>query len=100
MHPRIPLPRAWRHHTDDGRRIELRQLALEWMRADLRFWSQTMESNPEERRRISVGLAHWQRNPDFRAISDPKVLETFPATEKEAWKALWFEAYRLRERAR
>ncbi len=85
---------------NDARRVELRQLAMDWLRADLSFWSQTLESNPEERRRISVGLAHWQRNPHFRAISDPKVLETFPAAEREAWKALWFEAYRLRQRAR
>jgi tetratricopeptide (TPR) repeat protein len=84
---------------DDKERARLRACALNWLRADLAWWARALEGK-SVRQRARVVLAHWQVDTDLTALRQPEMLTKLPASEREAWCALWANVEKLLHRAR
>src|SRR5262249_2719053 len=87
---------------NDEERAHLRARALNWLRADLAWWARALEGKAAEpmRQRARVVLAHWQGGTDLTALRQPEMLAKLPASEREAWRALWANVEKLLHRAR
>jgi hypothetical protein len=68
---------------DEARQFELRQKALEFLRADLRFITQWMKEE------AAPPLSTWQVDPALTSVHDPGELAKLPDTEREQWQLLW-----------
>jgi serine/threonine-protein kinase len=73
-------------------RTHWRKQAREWLRADLRVWSTTLDSDSQLDRDLAKKiLAHWQADSDLAGLRDPGALETLSAEERAACVSLWKE---------
>jgi serine/threonine-protein kinase len=74
----------------DKERSRLRNQALEWLRADLVYWSKQAESEkPSHRQMVRNTLNHWKHNADLAGVRDHAALTKLPADEQAAFKNLW-----------
>jgi hypothetical protein len=75
---------------DDAARAQLRQQALDWLRAERAAWSDALgEGPPPARPVIAQTLQHWRSDPDLAGVRDPNELAKLPEHEQTAWRALW-----------
>jgi tetratricopeptide (TPR) repeat protein len=74
----------------DPERADLRNQAVNWLRADLGTWRRVHEKGPEANRSAVVQkLAHWLEDPDLAGVRGPEALARLPEGERAAWQKLW-----------
>src|SRR5262249_24085929 len=75
---------------DDAARAQLRQQALDWLKAERSAWARLLDSGPPQARAATTQvLQHWRGDPDLAGVRDPDALAKLPETERAAWRALW-----------
>jgi tetratricopeptide (TPR) repeat protein len=85
--------------TDDER-VQWRQQALDWLRADLNWLSKELDNNRKKAAGAVQGLiTHWQTNPALTSVRDKDALAKLPEDEHKQWQQLWDNAAALLERA-
>jgi len=82
--------------ADPSERADLRNLALNWLRADLDLW----RGRQVNRGPVVRWLTYWLNDPDLDAVRSPSALAALPADERQAWQALWAEVAATRDAAR
>jgi tetratricopeptide (TPR) repeat protein len=81
---------------DDKERARLRQQALDWLRADLKAYRQTMEKSAGKAGpAIAQRMQHWQKDTDFAGVRDNKALAKLTEDERLGWQKLWAEVAEL-----
>jgi tetratricopeptide (TPR) repeat protein len=76
---------------DDQGRAQWRKQALDWLRADLTYWSKRWEDEPESREEVRELLLGWQRDPLLASLREPAALAKLPEPERKQWQRLWSE---------
>jgi serine/threonine-protein kinase len=77
---------------DEMAKARWRKRAVEWLKADLAFWTKQAESGPPQARRFVVQtLQHWKADADLAGIRDQAALANIPGGEQKAYRALWAE---------
>jgi eukaryotic-like serine/threonine-protein kinase len=85
---------------DDKERARMRKQAVEWLRADLAYWTkQAMSEGPGTRERVQQTLKHWQDDADLSGLRDAAELAQLPADEQEACKKFWADVRTLLDKA-
>jgi hypothetical protein len=74
---------------DEAKRTQGRQQALDWLRADLTYWTDLIGKDPRARPSVQKTLQHWQRDPDLVAVRDKEPLARLPQKEQQSWQKLW-----------
>src|SRR5262249_22807134 len=78
----------------------LRNQARGWLDAELKSWSQILESaKGEQRKAISDTLKHWQQDTDLVGVRDKEALASLPERERAGWQSLWADVDRLLKEA-
>jgi serine/threonine-protein kinase len=78
-----------------------REQAIDWLRADLVFWTkQAQSADPMARSRVSQTLQGWKTETDLAGIRDETALQALPEDERKACRALWAEVEALLAKAR
>jgi tetratricopeptide (TPR) repeat protein len=73
-------------------RARLRQQALDWLKADLAYWTKQVETGlPQAKAFVNQTLQHWKTDPDLAGIREATALAKLPAGEPNACRALWSE---------
>src|SRR5262249_11951885 len=85
---------------DDAARAELRQQALDGLRAERDAYAQLLDAGPPPTR-AAVGhtLRHWRADPDLAGVRDADAVAALPGAERVRWRALWAGVEALAERA-
>jgi serine/threonine protein kinase/Flp pilus assembly protein TadD len=77
---------------DEPAKARCRKQALEWLRADLSYWTkQAVTGKPETTVLIVETLQHWKEDSDLAGIRDETALAALPEDERKAFRALWAE---------
>src|SRR5205085_2172724 len=85
---------------DDKERARWRQQGLNWLRADLTWWTGMLDrGNAQSNTSIQQALQHWQSNTDLAGVRDRASLEKLPEAERQQWQKLWAEVAALLRRA-
>jgi hypothetical protein len=85
---------------DDKERLRLRNLALDWLRADLASLSKLIKSiNPKSRVAALRSVQHWLEDPDLAGPRDSSSLLLLPEEERAKWASLWKEIAELVKKA-
>jgi Flp pilus assembly protein TadD len=71
-----------------GERQRLRDLAREWLRADLALWADRAK-DPKNRPLVRQTLIRWTQDPNLITVRDPAALAALPPAERQAWQAFW-----------
>jgi serine/threonine-protein kinase len=75
---------------DATERARLRKQALEWLRADLAWWTRFLDSGPPAARIVvQETLRHWQQDSDLAGLRDKDALARLAAAEQKSWTQLW-----------
>ncbi len=86
---------------DEPARARWRKQAIDWLKADLAFWSQILEKGqPEARQSVPQTLRHWKVDSDLAALRDPAALAKLPEDDQKACRALWTKVDALLENPR
>jgi hypothetical protein len=86
---------------DEKEKARWRKQALDWLGADLAFWSKQAETGkPEAKTLVGRKLQHWKADSDLAGIRDETALKALPEDERKACRALWAEVDALLARAR
>jgi tetratricopeptide (TPR) repeat protein len=81
-------------------RTQLRQQALNWLRAELEAWDQLLLRDATKIRSIaSQKMQGMQADRDFTGVRDQEGLARLPEAERREWQKLWEEVAALRQRA-
>jgi hypothetical protein len=81
---------------DDTERERLRRQAVAWLRTDLAYWTEHVDS---DRPRVNSTLRWWQQDPDLIGIRDKDAVAKLPADEREACEKLWADVAELLKKA-
>jgi WD40 repeat protein/tRNA A-37 threonylcarbamoyl transferase component Bud32 len=82
-------------------RTRLRRQALDWLRADLRHATKTLQAgNPKVREAVPQTIQRWQRDSDLAGVRNKQALAALPEAERHAWEQLWADVAALLDRAR
>jgi tetratricopeptide (TPR) repeat protein/serine/threonine protein kinase len=74
---------------DDADGARMRQQALDWLRADLGFYTKLTDDAPTELHAfVQKRLQHWLKETDFAGVRG-QALAKLPETERPAWSKLW-----------
>jgi tetratricopeptide (TPR) repeat protein len=65
---------------------QMRQQALDWLRADLEARSRLLDQAPIW---VAESLRLWLEDPDLKPVRYPDWLASLPEPEQKAWKKLW-----------
>jgi tetratricopeptide (TPR) repeat protein len=85
---------------DDKERVRLRKQAVEWLRADLAYWTkQATNEKSGDREQVRQTLKHWQEDADLSGLRDAAEMSKLPAEEQEACKKLWADVQALLDKA-
>jgi tetratricopeptide (TPR) repeat protein len=86
---------------DEAEKARWRRQALEWLRADLAFWTMQSETGkPEAKALVNQILRHWKADTDLAGIRDETVIKTLSNDEQKACRALWAEVDTLLAKVR
>ncbi|MCI0742296.1 MAG: tetratricopeptide repeat protein [Gemmataceae bacterium] len=85
---------------DAAARSHWRRQALDWLRAELNYWTKTLASKPAAAQAVAGNLQHWQRNPDLAGLRDDAELAKLEKAERESWRRLWADVDALIKEAR
>jgi WD40 repeat protein len=82
-------------------RARLRRQAHDWLRADLEYWTKTLQvGKPIDRDLLLPQMQHWQRDADLAGVRDRAALAALPGAERRRWEQLWADVAALLDRAR
>jgi hypothetical protein len=85
--------------VDEKERARLRQLAHDWLRADLTVWGRLLEKEPDQARAgVQQTLRHWQQDVDFAGVRGD-ALSKLPEAEREPWQQLWADVEKTLQKA-
>jgi hypothetical protein len=85
---------------DEKEKVRWRKQALDWLRADLAFWSKQVETGkPEAKTLVGRKLQHWKADSDLAGIRDETAMKELPEDERKACRALWAEVDALLAKA-
>jgi tetratricopeptide (TPR) repeat protein len=85
---------------DEAARARWRKQAIEWLKADLAFWSRQVESGPQQARAFVVQtLQHGKADSDLSGLRDEAALAKLPEDERKACRSLWTEIDALIKKA-
>jgi serine/threonine protein kinase/tetratricopeptide (TPR) repeat protein len=74
--------------------------ALDWLRADLAYWTrQTETGQPEAKALVGQKLKRWKADSGLAGIRDETALEALPEDERKSFRALWAEVDELLAKA-
>jgi serine/threonine protein kinase/Flp pilus assembly protein TadD len=74
----------------EPQRADLRNQALQWLRADLSAWSKLLDSvDANDRGSAQRTLERWQHDLALTAVRDEAALAMLPETEQNAWQQFW-----------
>src|SRR5262249_45826491 len=75
---------------DEATKARWRKQAIDWLQADLAFWSNQVETGLSQvRQHVSETLQHWKADPDLAGLRDQANLDQLPGPERAACLALW-----------
>jgi tetratricopeptide (TPR) repeat protein len=106
--------------------VKLRQLALDWLQADLKLLIQTVadyqagtgkenpssasslqeltkqvkRTDPADLLRVWDRLQDWLEHPDLAGLRDPRALAKLAADEQESWQQFWSDVQTLQAQIR
>jgi serine/threonine-protein kinase len=84
----------------EAARAELRQQALDWLKADLAARGRMLDAgDPKARAYVAWTLQHWKKDNDLAGVRDPAALARLPEAERKPWQALWADVDALLARA-
>ena len=67
-----------------------RKQALDWLSADLAYWSKQAETGvPQSVAFVRKTLQSWRIDRDFASVRDESHLKRLPQDEQKAWQAFW-----------
>jgi WD40 repeat protein len=78
-------------------RARLRRQAHDWLRAELKHWTKTLEV--EGHNDVLRQMQHWQRDADLAGVRDRTALAALPEDERRTWERLWADVAALLHRA-
>ncbi|MGC8639779.1 MAG: tetratricopeptide repeat protein, partial [Isosphaeraceae bacterium] len=85
---------------DEAARARWRKQAVEWLKADLEFWTTLVSTGPSQTRQlVAQTLQHWKGDPDLARVRDEAALVRLPQAERKAWQAFWADVALLLRRA-
>jgi serine/threonine protein kinase/tetratricopeptide (TPR) repeat protein len=85
---------------DDPERARWRRQARDWLRADLTWWSKTLDDGKaDSRAKVQQTMRHWQTDSDLAGVRDPDGLAKLPDEERQAWQQLWADVASTLKRA-
>jgi hypothetical protein len=85
---------------DDKDRAQWRQQALDWLRADLTWWSKALDNGGKKTAvAAEQTMRHWQTDPDLAGVRDKDGLARLPDAERRLWEALWSDVAAVLNRA-
>jgi hypothetical protein len=77
---------------DEAGEARWRKQAVEWLRADLAYWTKQVETGPSQARQlVAQTLQHWKSDADLVGIREQASLAKLPDDEQKACRALWAE---------
>jgi tetratricopeptide (TPR) repeat protein len=86
---------------DEAARTRWRRQAIDWLRADLAFWTKQVETGPPQARQfVTQTLQHWKVDSDLAGIRDGDHLAKIPTAERKTLESLWADVEGLLERAK
>jgi hypothetical protein len=86
---------------DAAAQTALRKHVLEWLRADLTFWTQVADSGqPQARGAVLTTLQQWQATPDLASLRDPQALKALDLEQRRGFVKLWQDVGKLLDRVR
>jgi eukaryotic-like serine/threonine-protein kinase len=81
---------------DDKEQARFRKQAVEWLRADLAYWTKQATSEKSgDRERVRQTLKHCQEDADLSGLRDAAELPKLPADEQQSCKKLWADVQAL-----
>jgi serine/threonine-protein kinase len=80
---------------DEPGRARWRKQALDWLRADLTWWSKRWQDEPDGREDVRELLRGWQRDPQLAGLREPAALTKLPEAERKQWQQLWSDVAAL-----
>ncbi len=76
--------------VDATAKLAWRKQAIDWLRADLTFWTkQAQAGKPEAKAVVSERLEHWKDDSDLEGIRDEGAVKALSEDEKKACRTLW-----------
>ena len=70
---------------DEGARARWRKQAIEWLKADLAFWTKQVEAGPQQARAAGMQtLQHWKADTDLAGIREGFALAKPPEDRQKA----------------
>ena len=70
-------------------RAQMRQQALDWLRADLAFYARLADITPEEVHAfVQKRMQHWLKDANLAGVRG-EALAQLPQAERQAWQQLW-----------
>jgi tetratricopeptide (TPR) repeat protein len=86
---------------DDAAKSRLRQLAIDWLKAELSAWQGLSTTNEKGNKNLVVDtLAHWKKDADLAGVRGEMELAKLPEAERHAWEAFWEDIEALLKRCR
>jgi Tfp pilus assembly protein PilF len=86
--------------VDEPGRSRWRKQALDWLRADLKLWTNRLKAgDADDRDEVRQALERWWRAPDLADLRSAVALEGLPEDEQLAWGSFWAEVAALLKRA-
>jgi serine/threonine-protein kinase len=77
-------------------RANLRQQALDWLRADLAACHKVLEGDrAKAATAVRQQMQHWLQDADFAGVRGPHALAKLPEAERSAWRKVWAEVEEL-----
>jgi serine/threonine-protein kinase len=74
---------------DAGQRAHWRKHALEWLRADLAWWSKACETGNRTRAAVQQELRHRLADADLGRIRSHDAIDQLPEGERQQWRQFW-----------
>jgi tetratricopeptide (TPR) repeat protein len=86
---------------DESARSVFRRQAREWLRAELKAWTQvSSDVKPGNKELVAQALAHWKQDTDLAGVRDEPDLAILPEAERAEWQALWEDVDHLLAKAK
>jgi tetratricopeptide (TPR) repeat protein len=85
---------------NDAVKVELRQQALDLLRAEHEAWDHLLESGaPQAGPLIADALQHWKQDSDLAGVRGAIALAELTEDERQQWQTIWADVEALLKRA-
>ena len=75
---------------DEQAKGRWREQALEWLKADLVYWTKQTESGAAEAKTLAhKTLQHWRGDSDLASVRDAQELSKLADAERKEWQTFW-----------